>query len=380
MAKLYNLARMTTATTGTGTITLGAAVSGYLSFAAAGVANGDVVDYAIKDGANSEHGTGTYASSGTTLSRTVTKSTNGNAAISLSGTAEVFISPRAETLNDGSLLTTGTVADARLSSNVPLKNASNTFTGTNTFSNVSAFNQNVTIGAGTLFINNSIGGSGGIQQSGAGCSFAYTTANSGAYQFATNFGSGQTIINPSNTGAPFWFVSSDAGGAGAAGYSLHRGGAYAVNVGLSTDNTYYIGGWSDGGGVYRWAVTASGAGFLPSSLTVAGISPYAAGAVGAKNTAKAWVAFNGSTAGIIAQYNVSSITRNAAGDYTINFANSLGTTSYSVMGSIQTASVFSVQVFDLLAAPSSAASFRFRSIGQDGNLRDVPYACVGVFA
>ena len=116
MPKLYNLARMTTATTGTGTITLGAAVSGYLTFALAGVSDGDVVDYGIKDGANSEIGTGTYTASGTTLTRTVTKSTNSNSAISLSGSAEVFITPRAETLNDASLLTTGTVAQARLGS------------------------------------------------------------------------------------------------------------------------------------------------------------------------------------------------------------------------------------------------------------------------
>lgn len=114
MAKLYNLARMTTATTGTGTITLGSAVSGYLSFADAGVSDADVVDYAIKDGSNSEIGTGTYTASGTTLTRTVTKSTNSNSAISLSGTAEVFISPRAETLQDGSLIKTGTVDAARV--------------------------------------------------------------------------------------------------------------------------------------------------------------------------------------------------------------------------------------------------------------------------
>lgn len=118
MAKLFNLARMTTATAGTGTITLGAAVSGYLTFALAGVANGDVVDYAIKDGANSEHGTGTYTTAGPALTRTVTKSTNGNAAINLSGTAEVFISPRAETLNDASVITTGDVAAARMSANI----------------------------------------------------------------------------------------------------------------------------------------------------------------------------------------------------------------------------------------------------------------------
>lgn len=95
MAKLFNLARMTTATTGPGTITLGSAVSGFLTFAAAGVANGDVVVYGIKDGASSEVGTGTYTSAGTTMTRSFTKSTTGSL-LSLSGTAEVFISPRAE--------------------------------------------------------------------------------------------------------------------------------------------------------------------------------------------------------------------------------------------------------------------------------------------
>lgn len=98
-AKLYNLARMTTATTGTGTITLGSAVSGYLSFAGAGVANSDIVSYGIQDGSNSEVGTGTYTTAGTTLTRTVTKSTNSNTAISLSGTAQVFVTARAEDLS-----------------------------------------------------------------------------------------------------------------------------------------------------------------------------------------------------------------------------------------------------------------------------------------
>jgi len=98
MAKLYNLGRMTTVTTGTGTITLGAAVSGFLTFAQAGVADGDVVAYGIADGANSEVGTGTYAAAGTTLTRAVTRSTNANAAISLSGSAQVFVTPRKEDL------------------------------------------------------------------------------------------------------------------------------------------------------------------------------------------------------------------------------------------------------------------------------------------
>jgi hypothetical protein len=91
MPKLYNLARVTSATTGTGTLTLGVAVSGYLSFANAGVANNDIVFYGIKDGSNSEVGWGTYSSAGPTLARNVIKSTNGNALISCSGSQEVYI-------------------------------------------------------------------------------------------------------------------------------------------------------------------------------------------------------------------------------------------------------------------------------------------------
>jgi hypothetical protein len=91
MPKLYNLARMATATTGIGTITLGSATPGFLTFSAAGVANGDVVFYGLKDGTSSEAGYGTYTSSGTTLTRNVVKSTNSNTAIALSGAAEVYI-------------------------------------------------------------------------------------------------------------------------------------------------------------------------------------------------------------------------------------------------------------------------------------------------
>ena len=95
---LYNLARMTTVTTGTGTIALGAAVAGFLSFAGSGVSDATTVTYAIQDGSNSEIGRGVYTASGTTLTRTVLKSTNSDAAISLSGTAQVFITAAAEDL------------------------------------------------------------------------------------------------------------------------------------------------------------------------------------------------------------------------------------------------------------------------------------------
>lgn len=93
----FNLARMTTATVGNGaTLTLGSAVSGFLTFALAGVADQAIVPYGIIDGANSEAGWGVYTAAGTTLTRNVTKSTAADARISLSGSAQVGISARAE--------------------------------------------------------------------------------------------------------------------------------------------------------------------------------------------------------------------------------------------------------------------------------------------
>jgi hypothetical protein len=99
MPQLRNRAGMSTTTAGQGTITLASAlgavainVAGMQSFSAAGVLDGEIVEYLILDAnGNWEVGTGTYTASGTTLSRTIKYSSNSNTAIALSGSAQVFI-------------------------------------------------------------------------------------------------------------------------------------------------------------------------------------------------------------------------------------------------------------------------------------------------
>jgi hypothetical protein len=80
----------TTSTSGTGTLTLSGAVSGYQTFAVIG--NGNTTYYTITNGTDWEVGIGTYTSSGTTLSRdTVLSSSSGGSKITVTPGSFVFV-------------------------------------------------------------------------------------------------------------------------------------------------------------------------------------------------------------------------------------------------------------------------------------------------
>jgi hypothetical protein len=84
----------TTATTGTGTLTLAGAVTGFQSFSSA-LSDGDTTYYAIFESSTGEWevGLGTFTASGTTLARTtILASSNSGSAVNLTaGAADVFI-------------------------------------------------------------------------------------------------------------------------------------------------------------------------------------------------------------------------------------------------------------------------------------------------
>lgn len=93
-----NRVGVATATTGTGTMTLGSAESGYQGFAAED--NGKYFDVAIEDGAAWEVAREClYTHSGTTLTRGTLESSSTGAAINLSGAAKVYVVETAARMN-----------------------------------------------------------------------------------------------------------------------------------------------------------------------------------------------------------------------------------------------------------------------------------------
>jgi hypothetical protein len=107
---------------------------------------------------------------------------------------------------------------------------------------------------------------------------------------------------------------------------------------------------------------------------------------GMSGIAKAWVNFNGEgTVSIRASFNVSSITDNGTGDYTVNFITALPDANYAAV--ISTAPVYGSNVPTALLATSgtateqapTASAFRFGLIQSGVGGLDTKYVTASFF-
>lgn len=98
--------------------------------------------------------------------------------------------------------------------------------------------------------------------------------------------------------------------------------------------------------------------------------------------ARAWVNFNGTgVVAIRASGNVSSITDNGTGDYTVNFTTAMSDANYSVVtGGTRSDGVQST-IFGLISSVTAPSTTVVRVFNKDdsGTANDVLYGCVAIF-
>ena len=98
-------------------------------------------------------------------------------------------------------------------------------------------------------------------------------------------------------------------------------------------------------------------------------------------TCRAWVNFNGTgTVAIRASYNVSSITDNGVGDYTVNFTTALADANYAIAGNAGGTSGGGVTISDYSHGTArSSSSARMACVSSGGALSDSAQVAVSIF-
>lgn len=96
---------------------------------------------------------------------------------------------------------------------------------------------------------------------------------------------------------------------------------------------------------------------------------------------KAWVNFNGTgTVAIRASYNVTSITDNGTGDYTVNFTTAFQDANYSWATSAASANTGTGTTISPWAQVPTTTTFRFATFnGGQSAYQDASYASVQIF-
>lgn len=357
----YDRIQETTVTTGTGTLTLAGAVTGYQSFAAVG--NGTLTYYCITDETNWEVGSGTYTSSGTTLSRTtILASSNSGSAVNFgAGTKNVFqpdpatflnAVPTGSGTNNALVKWTATGSPSVLGNSNINDNGSGTITINKGQDVLIQVNQESTDTAGdtvrifagaagtasasagqyggSLFVNGGNGANGTASKvAGLGGGVGITGGTAG-----TNNGAG------GNNGGEVDINGGQATGSGVGG-SVYIDGGYpsggTINIGTNYANTINIGrsaGTTAFSGAITGLPTATQANQESASSTTVFVTP------GRQqyhpSASKAWVSCSGTT--LNANYGVTSVTNGVTGNYVITWTTVFSSANYCVLATSTLAS------------------------------------------
>jgi hypothetical protein len=336
----------TSTTTGTGTFTLAGAVTGFQSFSVIGNAN--TTYYAIVGGAEWEVGIGTYTSSGTTLSRdtVLASSAGGITKVTFSaGTKNVFVTyPADKSIYDdasGNVIALGTPASVTLTNGtglplttgvtgtLPIANGGTNLTTYTTgdivyASATNTLNKLADVATGNALI------SGGVGIAPSYGKIGLTTHVSGTLPVAnggtgiTSLGAGVATFLETPSSANLAAAVTNETGSGALVFAtsptLVTPALGTPSSGTLTNCTFPTLNQNTTGSAATVTGNATGSTFGFNSGYGSVVTAYGC---------RAWVNFNGSgTPAIRASGNVTSLTDNGVGDYTVNFTTGMPDVNY----------------------------------------------------
>lgn len=164
--------------------------------------------------------------------------------------------------------------------------------------------------------------------------------------------------------------------------TLSVGGATALNAGLSVSGTTVLNGTLSLSGTATLGSTlsVSGAAVVKGALSVGG-AVIIAGSITNPQTAKAFAVFSGVGVVTLRQnFNITSITDNGVGDYTVNITNALSGSDYSVVVCCENDNAVYMLASHTSGTAKTNAAYGIRSINTDtGVLTDTPVMSITFF-
>jgi len=101
---------------------------------------------------------------------------------------------------------------------------------------------------------------------------------------------------------------------------------------------------------------------------------------GMSGIAKAWVNFNGTgTVAIRGSFNVSSITDNGTGDYTVNFTTAMPDANYVMVADCHAMATLNNRNINIASTPFSTTNTGKFTVVENGTVTDSDVICVSIF-